>query len=78
MQPIKLQRERKLNRAWNPKGKVWFQKNVDYRDNTEGQIEEKFKTLHKRSPTTEEVRIRKRGFYNLTPEEYRDESFEED
>jgi len=29
MQPIKLIRERTLNRAWTPKGKVWFQKNDD-------------------------------------------------
>ena len=29
MQPIKLQRERILNRVWTPKGKVWFQKNDD-------------------------------------------------
>ena len=46
MQPIKLQRERKLSGAWTPKGKVWFQKNDDSKrwDNA-SENEEKFERL---------------------------------
>ena len=46
VQPIKLQRMKKMNNLYSPKGKVWFQKNDDSKrwDNA-SENEEKFERL---------------------------------